>query len=128
MGLALDPSVAVSYKNPAQRARVITEHWAAANLFCPACTADYLAPLPPNTAVADYLCLNCTAKCQLKSKSGSFGRSVADSAYHPKILAIQNGQVPNYIFLLIMHEHLYVFRKPQPGEKTRSYHESMRWW
>ena len=31
-------------------------------------------------------------------------------------------------FLLIMHEHLYVFRKPQPGEKTRSYHESMRWW
>ena len=96
MDLSLDPSIAASYKSPAQRARVITEHWAAANLFCPACTSDDLEPLPPNTAVADYFCPNCTAKYQLKSKAGSFGGSVANSAYHPKILAIQSGQVPNY--------------------------------
>ena len=31
-------------------------------------------------------------------------------------------------FLLIMHEHLFVFRKPAPDEKTRPYKESMRWW
>ena len=31
-------------------------------------------------------------------------------------------------FLLIMHEHLFVFRKPGPEEKTRPYGESMRWW
>ena len=31
-------------------------------------------------------------------------------------------------FLLIMHEHLFVFRKPDPEEKTRLYAESMRWW
>ena len=31
-------------------------------------------------------------------------------------------------FLLIMHEHLFVFRKPGPEEKTRPYAESMRWW
>ena len=31
-------------------------------------------------------------------------------------------------FLLIMHEHLFVFRKPDPEEKTRPYAESMRWW
>ncbi len=99
MDLSLDPSIAASYKSPAQRARVITEHWAAANLFCPACTSDDLEPLPPNTAVADYFCPNCTAKYQLKSKAGSFGGSVANSAYHPKILAIQSGQVPNYAFL-----------------------------
>ncbi|MBI2936198.1 MAG: DNA methylase, partial [Chloroflexi bacterium] len=31
-------------------------------------------------------------------------------------------------FLLIMHEHLFVFRKPDKGESTRPYFESMRWW
>ena len=31
-------------------------------------------------------------------------------------------------FLLIMHEHLFIFRKPTPDEDTRPYHESARWW
>ena len=31
-------------------------------------------------------------------------------------------------FLLIMHEHLFVFRKPALAEKTKDYAESMRWW
>jgi DNA modification methylase len=31
-------------------------------------------------------------------------------------------------FLLIMHEHLFIFRKPAPGEDARPYRESMRWW
>lgn len=30
-------------------------------------------------------------------------------------------------FLLIMHEHLFVFRKPAPGEDARPYRESMSW-
>ncbi len=31
-------------------------------------------------------------------------------------------------FLLIMHEHLFIFRKPAPEESIRPYHESARWW
>lgn len=31
-------------------------------------------------------------------------------------------------FLLVMHEHLYVFRKPGEGEETDKFKESMRWW
>jgi len=34
----------------------------------------------------------------------------------------------NKNFLLIMHEHLFVFRKPASDEKTRPFRESMRWW
>ena len=33
-----------------------------------------------------------------------------------------------YDFYLIGHEHLYVFRKPDAGEKTARFRESMRWW
>ena len=31
-------------------------------------------------------------------------------------------------FLLVMHEHLFIFRKPAPDEDTRPYAESERWW
>ena len=34
----------------------------------------------------------------------------------------------NKNFLLIMHEHLFIFRKPEQDEATRPYHESMPWW
>jgi len=32
-----------------------------------------------------------------------------------------------YNFLLIMHEHLFVFRKPEAGEETREYKDSSHW-
>ncbi|MCD6092478.1 MAG: methyltransferase domain-containing protein [Candidatus Aenigmarchaeota archaeon] len=31
-------------------------------------------------------------------------------------------------FLLIMHEHLFVFRKPEEDEKMDKFKESMKWW
>jgi len=31
-------------------------------------------------------------------------------------------------FLLLMHEHLFIFRKPKKGENLRKYRESMKWW
>ncbi|MBI4234661.1 MAG: restriction endonuclease [Chloroflexi bacterium] len=99
MDLALDPSAATRYKSPSQRARVITEQWATANLYCPACACDELKPLPRNEKVADYSCQDCTARYQLKSTAGSFGGSVTNSAYQPKMDAIRNGTVPHYAFL-----------------------------
>ena len=33
-----------------------------------------------------------------------------------------------YDFYLIGHEHLYVFRKPEAGERTTRFRESMKWW
>ncbi|VVB94240.1 Modification methylase MjaII [uncultured archaeon] len=33
-----------------------------------------------------------------------------------------------YDFYLIGHEHLYVFRKPDAGERTAKFRESMKWW
>ncbi len=33
-----------------------------------------------------------------------------------------------YDFYLIGHEHLYVFRKAEAGERTAKFRESMKWW
>ncbi len=88
MYLELDPTLAAGYKSASQVARVVTEHWAAHNLFCLACSSDELTSLPNNARVEDYHCPNCSAKYQLKSKSGPFGRRVQNSAYEPKMRAI----------------------------------------
>ncbi len=34
----------------------------------------------------------------------------------------------DYDFLLLAHEHLFIFRKPGEGEKLSPFKESMRWW
>ncbi len=99
MNLNLDISLASHYKSGSQIARVVTEQWATANMFCPACEFDHLTPLPVNAKVADYLCHNCEAKFQLKSKSSPFGKKFANSAYQPKMDAIKSGNAPNYLFL-----------------------------
>ena len=36
-------------------------------------------------------------------------------------------KVEQYNFLMIMHEHLFVFRKPEDGEDLNKFKESMRW-
>ena len=99
MDISLDISIASNYKSGSQIARVVTEQWATANLYCPACTSDQLTPLRPNTKVSDYLCQNCEARFQLKSGNKPFGRTVSNSAYHPKMDAIAEGRVPHYVFL-----------------------------
>ena len=99
MDLTLDPSVAEGYSNRSQIARVVTEHWANGNLFCPACPSEHLDQLRANASVRDYDCPDCKSSYQLKSTEKAFGNKASNSAYGPKMKAIQEGQAPNYMFL-----------------------------
>ncbi len=108
MDLTLDPSLAEGYSNRSQIARVVTEHWARENLFCPACPSEHLDQLRSNATVRDFDCPDCKASYQLKSKDKAFGRSVSNSAYGPKMRAIQDGQAPNYMFLRYCSERWVV--------------------
>ena len=99
MDLRLNSSVAGMYKSQSQAARRMTEDWATNNLFCVACLADHVLAEPANTPVKDYTCPDCSAAYQLKSKSGKFGQIVQNSAYAPKMSAIEDGRVPHYAFL-----------------------------
>ena len=99
MDLKLDPSIADQYTNRSQIARVVTEAWANANLYCLACPSDHLTAARANTRVRDFSCPVCNTPYQLKSKNGKHGRVVGNSAYGPKIVAINEGQAPHYAFL-----------------------------
>ena len=104
MDLQLDPAIAADYRSASQVARVVTERWATDNLYCLACTSDRLDPLRPNARVRDYRCIGCSAQYQLKSKHASFGRKVTNSAYGPKMQAIEQGLAPHYAFLRYSRE------------------------
>jgi type II restriction enzyme len=81
-------------------ARVISEAWAAANLFCAACTSNELRLAGPNTAAYDLTCPRCSEPYQLKSTRRWNDHRVVDSAYAAMVKAIRTDSTPN---LLLMH-------------------------
>jgi type II restriction enzyme len=87
------------YKSASQRARVCTESWGAASLYCPACDSRHINALPSGTHAADFTCPSCASRFQLKSKSSAFGNRVIDGAYAAMHRSIISDETPN-LFLL----------------------------
>ena len=99
MQLSMNPSLADCYKSRSQCARVVTEDWAARNLYCPACTSNKLVQAPNNARAIDFNCSRCSAVYQLKSGRGWSERRIPDAGYEAMIRAIRSDNVPN---LLVM--------------------------
>lgn len=95
-----NPRLAANYKSPAQIARVVTEAWATANLFCMACSSDRLGRTIANTRACDLSCPDCAERYELKSMRRWSDYRVLDSEYHTMIRAIRGDTRPN---LLLMH-------------------------
>lgn len=92
-------TLADAYRSPSQQARVVTEGWAQANLFCPVCTMDSLSSSPVNTRAVDFGCEGCKESFQLKSKASAFGKKVIDGGYDAFLAALRSDSAPN-LFLL----------------------------
>lgn len=99
MDLTLDPSTAEGYTSKAQRSRVITETWAAENLYCLYCEVDTIEAHRPGKRVEDFLCPSCDRRTQLKAKRGGHSSRVTNSAYEPKMQAINANEAPDYAFM-----------------------------
>jgi type II restriction enzyme len=68
LGVAEEQAV---YRGPTQNVRALSEGWAAAHLFCPACGAERLRQLPNNSPVGDFVCDACAEEFELKAKAGA---------------------------------------------------------
>ena len=88
-----EPSAA--FTSGSQRARVFTESWVAAYLFCPSCGAARMGKHPNNAPVADFYCAACGEDFELKSKRGRMGPKVADGAYGAKLKRLASDTNPN---------------------------------
>jgi len=87
------------FKGPTQNARVRTEGWVAAHLFCPGCGAEALRSLPNNSPVGDFACDACAEEFELKAKNGRLGAKVLDGAYSAMTARLKARNNPN---LLVM--------------------------
>jgi len=88
-----------NYKSGSQRARVSTEPWGEANLYCAACDSPRISSLPTGTHAVDFSCPSCASRYQLKSSASKFGNRVIDGAYVAMHRAILSDQTPNLFFL-----------------------------
>jgi len=99
MDLQCRPELATNYKSGAQIARVLTEEWAARELYCAACDSNRLSPSRANTPAVDFECPRCTQLFQLKSLRDWNPRKVVDAGYDAMIRAIRADRVPNLLIL-----------------------------
>ena len=99
MRLELNVSLAAGYKSPSQRARVVTEGWFAANMYCPACPSPRLVRTRASTRVVDFVCDSCGAEYQVKANAGPLGARLRDAAYDPMIERAQENRSPHFAFL-----------------------------
>ena len=87
------------YQSRSQQARVLTEAWAAEQLYCVACPQEYLIGYEANHKVDEFHCPRCGARYQLKARAGPFGLRVTGAAYGPLIEAVRTRKVPHYVLL-----------------------------
>ncbi len=97
LSLQMDPAKAFAYKNPAQKAKHVTEDWVRSHLYCLGCGSSKLDY--PNRPVLDFECPSCKEQYELKSKKGGFGGRIVNSAYHKKMEKIRAQQNPSFLFL-----------------------------
>lgn len=97
--MALRSDGLINYESKSQRARVATEAWAEANLYCPNCDSSSLSASPVNTPAIDYYCPGCKSPFQLKAQSRAFSARIVDAAYSAMVRAIQEDRTPNLFAL-----------------------------
>ena len=90
------------YHSNTQRARVITEGWTAANLYCPICGAPHLIHYKASRPVADFYCKNCEAQFEQKSfrkKPSRLPKKINGSAYSAMIKRLTSDDNPHLLLL-----------------------------
>lgn len=107
MNLALPTKGLERYHSASQRARVATESWAAASLYCANCDSPALEPAATNAPSKDFDCPRCAALFQLKGQSHSIGGRIPDAAYSAMKRAIEEDRTPN---LFVLHYEVESWR------------------
>lgn len=99
MDLYFDRTLAEKYRSRSQAARVLTETWADANMYCPRCGNPQLTHFKNNREVADFFCDECKNEYELKSKNGEIGRKIMDGAYETFIQRITSANNPDFLVM-----------------------------
>lgn len=108
METSFEPRLAEGYKSKSQIARVLTESWTKAHMYCPICGHPGISKFPNNKAAADFFCPSCQSEFEQKSKNGPFGDKIADGAYSTFIQRICSNNNPNFFLMSYSHPKMRV--------------------
>jgi type II restriction enzyme len=87
------------YKSNSQIARVLTENWFSAQMYCPCCLNNKIITYPNNQKASDFFCEKCKNDFQLKSSKKAFGKKIVDGEFNTMISVINTGKSPNFFAL-----------------------------
>ncbi|MBO4583582.1 MAG: restriction endonuclease [Clostridia bacterium] len=99
MDLRLDASLAEGYHSGTQITRVLSESWAANNMYCPCCGHNHIDKMRNNLPVSDFLCERCGEIFELKAKKGEINNKINDGAYNTMIDRITSCNNPELLVL-----------------------------
>lgn len=99
MNLQCEIKLASGYRSASQIARILSEHWCARELYCPACDSDRLTGSKPNSPAVDFECAQCEQPFQLKSLRHWNPTRVVDAGYEAMLRAIRAERTPNLLLL-----------------------------
>ena len=108
MQLTIDSTPGSEYTSPSQKARVLTEGWVHAEVYCPNCGKIQLERFENNREVADFYCDDCKEEFELKSKKTSLGNKIMDGGFEAKIRRLNSATNPNLFILNYDNENLNV--------------------
>lgn len=106
--LRFDQSLGNGYRSASQRARVYTEGWMSAYMFCPRCGHDRLSQFENNRPVADFYCPSCQSQYELKSKSGALGKKINDGEYYRMVERITGLENPDFFVMSYSRDFLQI--------------------
>jgi len=95
----MDVKIAAVYRSNAQRIRVMSEAWAAENLYCPCCPSNTIERCRNNREAVDYTCNCCDSTFQLKSSQSHSAARIVDGAFAAMMRAVGKGAAPNLLLL-----------------------------
>jgi type II restriction enzyme len=87
------------FESATQNARIWTEHWVGARLFCPNCGSASMSQFAGNRPVADFYCPACGEEFELKSQKHRFGSRIADGAFRTMCERLAEANNPNLILM-----------------------------
>ena len=118
MKLGFEEGPQAAYESGSQKARVLSETWAASQAFCPHCGAHRLSRFENNRPVADLYCDQCKEQFELKSQKKPFGARVANGAFRTMCERLESQDNPNLMLLnygtvsintlLVIPKHFFV--------------------
>lgn len=99
MDLGFDKKLGTNYPSASQRARVLTEAWVHAEVFCPNCGHSSIERYGNNEKVRDFFCPKCREDYELKAKQNVLGAKIVDGEHKTMLRRLRSNEVPNLLAL-----------------------------